>query len=132
MPRAEPRGTREMSKLEAGMKVSVAGVVGTVESVEQKRNGVWVVVDGKRHREAAVTVVVDPSERVCECGCGLAVAKRSVFRQGHDQRMKGQLLRRHDQGDAEATAELLRRGWRTQAELGRRKPAKAEPIEATA
>lgn len=49
----------------------------------------------------------------CECGCGEPVARR--FKQGHDGRLKGQLLRDFRSGDAKARRAAMtkarRLGW---------------------
>ncbi len=50
-------------------------------------------------------------ERECECGCGALTTNH--FKPGHDQKLRGQLLKAARQGEAEARAELLRRGWAT-------------------
>ncbi len=67
----------------------------------------------------------EPVVRLCACGCGQPiVGQKAKFAPGHDQRYKGELLRRYDGGDEAAGAELVERGWRTQAGLdGRREKA---------
>ena len=51
----------------------------------------------------------------CGCGCGLEVLKKTrSYRQGHDARHKGILIRRvRDMADAEAAQLLVAKGWRT-------------------
>jgi len=66
-------------------------------------------------REAILGELEEPKR--CECGCGTVVGKRSRFAVGHDMKLKARLLTRYDEGDAEAGAELIRRGWRTEADL---------------
>lgn len=75
----------------------------------------------------------------CECGCGVIV--KSKFAQGHDSKLKSSLLKDWDGGTAEAGDELVKRGWKSDAELADRKlvaeekaarkaakTAKAEPV----
>lgn len=94
-----------------------------------------VVIDAWIAEQAAAE---ETPVRLCECGCGETVAKRSAFRQGHDQRLKGILLRRVDNGDADAAAELVDRRWRTTGEVtarlakAARKAAEAEREAAAA
>lgn len=64
----------------------------------------------------------------CECGCSLIVNPKRHFAPGHDQRHKGVLLRKFDEGDTAAAAELIERGWRSEVELAERK-ATAEKRE---
>lgn len=59
--------------------------------------------------------------KCCECGCSLIVNPKRHFAPGHDQRHKGVLLRRFDEGDTAAAVELTERGWRSEAELADRK-----------
>lgn len=59
----------------------------------------------------------------CECGCGTIVNPKRRFLPGHDQRYKGVLLCKFDGGDAAAAAELIERGWRSEAELVERRAA---------
>lgn len=76
-----------------------------------------------------VVVKKDSAEvvRLCACGCGEAItAKRSIYRQGHDQRHKGLLLTAVDkEANAEAGAFLVAKGWKTPEEVAIRL-AKAE------
>lgn len=59
---------------------------------------------------------------LCGCGCGNSVLRKSrTYLQGHDQRHRGQLLRAFDKGDAGAGDELVKRGWKSDAELADRK-----------
>lgn len=64
----------------------------------EERGGGWFVVAGTKVRgledlEAAIEdALAGPDEvRFCLCGCGEQVSRR--FRQGHDARLKGVLLR---------------------------------------
>ncbi len=67
------------------------------------------------------TSTEQPAVRLCECGCNEpVVGKKAKFVIGHDGRHKGNLLRRYDQGDEVAGAELVERGWRSQADLDAR------------
>jgi hypothetical protein len=75
------------------------------------------VVDAWMDERPAEETAEETTTRRCECGCGETVAKRSSFRQGHDQRLKGTLLRLVDACDANAAAELVDRGWRTSGEV---------------
>ncbi len=69
--------------------------------------------------EAPTTSVI---ERYCECGCGTPLkGKTSRFAPGHDARHHGRLLAEYDAGNLDAGAELVQRGWRTQADLEVRK-----------
>ena len=54
----------------------------------------------------------------CACGCGLSVLRRkSTYRQGHDARHKGILIRRvREMADVEAAQLLVAKVWRTQTE----------------
>lgn len=54
----------------------------------------------------------------CGCGCGQSVLrKKSTYRQGHDARHRGILIRRvREIADAEAAQLLIAKGWRTQTE----------------
>ncbi len=68
------------------------------------------------------TTTEQPAVRVCECGCGTAlVGKKALWAIGHDMRRKSALLTRYDQGDEAAGAELIARGWRSQADLDARR-----------
>ena len=67
---------------------------------------------------------------VCQCGCGAATNNR--FAQGHDARHKSNLLRRFDEGDRTAGAELVQRGWKSQADLDQRAAAAGAKAEAKA
>lgn len=80
--------------------------------------------------ETPPTQTATTPAKLCECGCGQRVTRS--FRPGHDQLLKGVLLRAFGGGDESAAAELLRRGWRTQAELDARKAANEERAEARA
>lgn len=64
----------------------------------------------------------------CECGCAVIVNPKRHFAPGHDQRHKGVLLRKFDEGDTAAAAELIERGWRSEPELAERR-ANAEKRE---
>ena len=55
--------------------------------------------------------------RTCECSWGTVVGKKARFTLGHDSRHKAQLLTRYDEGDESVGADLIRRGWRTEADL---------------
>lgn len=64
----------------------------------EERGGGWFVVAGTKVRgldaleEAIETAIDGPDEpNLCLCGCGEQVSRR--FRQGHDARLKGVLLR---------------------------------------
>lgn len=61
---------------------------------------------------------VEPKE--CGCGCG-AMTKGGAFVIGHDMKRKSALLTAFDAGDEAAGAELVERGWRTEADLAARK-----------
>jgi len=61
---------------------------------------------------------VEPKE--CGCGCG-AMTKGGEWAIGHDMRKKSSLLKAFDAGDVSAGAELVERGWRTEAALAARK-----------
>jgi len=61
---------------------------------------------------------VEPRE--CGCGCG-AMTKGGAFVIGHDMKLKSRLLAAFDAGDDAAGAELVERGWRTEADLAARK-----------
>ena len=97
---------------------ATANGVGTVED-----NAVTVAIEDVVEEPEAVEV---PALRLCECGCGIPLPTRGKdgkgprFALGHDARHKGNLLRRYDAGDAGAGAELVERGWRTEAELAER------------
>jgi len=83
-----------------------------------------------RARKTAETVVeiieepktkgrkVEPKE--CGCGCG-EMTKGGAFVIGHDMKRKSSLLTAFDAGDEAAGAELVERGWRTEAALAARK-----------
>ena len=89
-----------------------------------------------------VAPVAEKPVRLCACGCEIPiVAKRSIYRQGHDQRHKGLLLNtiaRDPFGDdGEAAADLLvAKGWKTREEIEIRRvqadrklnPAKYSPV----
>ena len=65
----------------------------------------------------------EPSEQEfkrCECGCDQIVNSKRHFAPGHDQRHRGNLLRRFDSGDERAAVELVERGWRSNDELQER------------
>jgi hypothetical protein len=53
---------------------------------------------------------IDSDER-CACGCGEIVKPGSRFRQGHDARLKGQLLRDAKRGLPIAITKLRAYGW---------------------
>ena len=55
-----------------------------------------------------------------ECGCG-AMTRGGEWAIGHDMRAKSRLLKAFDAGDEAAGAELVERGWRTEAALAARK-----------
>jgi hypothetical protein len=77
----------------------------------------------------ATTTPKDETEfKRCECGCGVIVNPKRHFAPGHDQRHKGVLLRKFDGGDTAAAVELTERGWRSEAELAKRR-ATAEKRE---
>ena len=61
---------------------------------------------------------VEPKE--CGCGCG-AMTKGGEWAIGHDMRAKSRLLTAFDAGDEAAGAELVERGWRSEADLAARK-----------
>ena len=61
---------------------------------------------------------VEPRE--CGCGCG-AMTKGGGFVIGHDMKKKSALLVAFDAGDVSAGAELVERGWRTEAALAARR-----------
>jgi len=58
--------------------------------------------------------------RECGCGCG-AMTKGGEWAIGHDMKRKSSLLSAFDAGDESAGAELVERGWRTEADLAARK-----------
>jgi len=58
--------------------------------------------------------------RECGCGCG-AMTKGGEWAIGHDMRAKSRLLTAFDAGDEAAGAELVERGWRTEAALAARR-----------
>lgn len=64
--------------------------------------------------------VVEEDVKLCGCGCGEAVNPKRSYKAGHDARHCGRLLKAHDQGDKDATAMLLAKGWRSQFELDQR------------
>lgn len=51
----------------------------------------------------------EPEAKRCECGCGAAVTRR--FKPGHDQKLRGALVRAAKAGDAKAIAALREHGW---------------------
>lgn len=56
--------------------------------------------------------------KLCECSCGgYTVRQDASFISGHDQRFKGILLRKFDEGDEAAAVELVRRGWKSNDDL---------------
>lgn len=61
---------------------------------------------------------VEPRE--CECSCG-QMSKGGRFIAGHDMKLKSALLVAFDAGDEAAGAELVERGWRTEADLAARR-----------
>jgi hypothetical protein len=56
---------------------------------------------------------MNSTENLCLCGCGEPVARR--FKQGHDQRLKGQLQRQARTGTPgekrSAKAQMRKLGW---------------------
>lgn len=62
----------------------------------------------------------------CLCGCGQEV--NNEYKQGHDARHKGMLLRAFDSGTAEAGEQLVKRGWYSKNELRQRR----DKLETTA
>ena len=58
--------------------------------------------------------------RECACGCG-SMTKGGEWSIGHDMRAKSRLLTAFDAGDDAAGAELVERGWRTEAALAARR-----------
>ena len=56
----------------------------------------------------------------CACGCNAVV--KNQFAQGHDAKLKSQLLTEFDRGSEDAGEDLVHRGWRTAAELAERRP----------
>jgi hypothetical protein len=141
-----------------GQKATVisTGYVGTIEAIEEKKNGTWVQIDAKKYRDSNVicdyatpapmpmitdenrqefvdscadgltqeqvnyenpeVVIGETAPAMCQCGCGQVLAKKSSFRQGHDQRHRGNLLRRLERGDVDAGEELVRRNWCSRSE----------------
>lgn len=106
-------------KFENGTKVQVEeGWEGVVVDTNRGWVSVKADVDGEiqKFRAGTLAVVAVPKAKrtakeptLCECGCGeMAVRK---FRQGHDQRHKGNLLRAARAGNEAALAELEQRGW---------------------
>ena len=61
---------------------------------------------------------VEPKE--CGCGCG-QMTRGGRFAIGHDMRAKSRLLTAFDAGDEAAGAELVERGWRSEAALAARR-----------
>jgi len=59
-------------------------------------------------------------QRECACGCG-ETTRGGRFKPGHDARLRGQLLKGHDAGDATATEALIEHGWFTAHDLDDRK-----------
>lgn len=59
----------------------------------------------------------------CLCGCGEDVNPGRLFRSGHDQRLRGKLLRRFDEGDEEAGKQLVAMDWYSREELEDRRTA---------
>ena len=57
--------------------------------------------------------------RLCGCGCGVEV--RRNFAPGHDATHKGNLLRRFDEGDVEAGAILIEKGWKSPEQMDERR-----------
>lgn len=123
-----------------GTAVVVTTTNGTARGVVESTKSGWVTVllpTGELLKARAGSVAEAPAEEPiaeqtrCECGCGEATAKRRVFRQGHDQRHKGNLLRLAVAGSDAALAELVQRSWRTEADvLGRRADAEAKAAKA--
>lgn len=64
----------------------------------------------------------------CQCGCGLFASKGKMFRPGHDQRHKGNLIRAMQEGSVEAEQELIKRRWRTENEILDLKSNRKNPI----
>lgn len=62
---------------------------------------------------------VEPA-RECACGCR-SMTKGGEWVIGHDMKRKSSLLAAFDAGDEAAGAELVERGWRTEADLVARK-----------
>ena len=106
-------------KFENGTKVQVEeGWEGVVVDHSKGWVSVKADADGEvlKFRADTLAVVADakpkkiakqPTE--CECGCGELANKR--YRQGHDARHKGALLREARAGNEDAMAELEKRGW---------------------
>lgn len=53
----------------------------------------------------------------CQCGCGLSVKEGRSYKQGHDQRHKGNLIRRAKAGSTAAGELLIKKGWKTPSEI---------------
>ena len=70
-----------------------------------------------RKQEVKSKAVKEPI--ICGCGCG-AETKGGMWVAGHDMRHKSALLKAYDAGDAAAGAELVDRGWRSEAQLAAR------------
>jgi predicted nuclease with RNAse H fold len=51
----------------------------------------------------------NPSEKLCQCGCGAAVSRR--FLPGHDAKLKSRLKRECRDGDEDACRRLRELGW---------------------
>lgn len=151
--------------MRVGQLATVTGteISGAIEAIEDKKNGTWVTIGGKKFRDSKVvcdystpdtepvadeedfitdeevianggTVVYFDGLRiegegeivkplVCQCGCGMATAKGSIYCQGHDQRHKGQLIRAAVDGDDSAIDILVRKGWRTREDILARRAA---------
>lgn len=62
---------------------------------------------------------VEPA-RECACGCR-SMTKGGEWVIGHDMKRKSSLLAAFDAGDEAAGAELVERGWRTEAALAARR-----------
>lgn len=69
---------------------------------------------------AAKKATTESATRTCGCGCMRAIGPKATFAPGHDAKRKSALLRAVDAGDAEARAELIERGWYTEARLDQR------------
>ena len=64
----------------------------------------------------------------CECGCKAAVTRR--FKPGHDQKLRGALVRGAKAGDAKAIAALREHGFPVPA-IAEAKPARKSAAKAS-
>lgn len=67
--------------------------------------------------EVVEAVEVPAVKQLNECACGCGAMVKGEFKQGHDQRLKGQLMRAAIAGDDEAIEKLIARGWRTMEQI---------------